>query len=115
MHLILIGYLLTDQLAISLSECRAAQQRVTVASLQSGYIRNDNDRKLISINVLEYTNVIINYVASTFYFTKTNPDPADPYPAALIEADNTTPESWVINCARFPLLVVRWDVSNVRS
>ena len=64
------------------------------------YIRNNNDGKLISINVLEYATVIINYVASTFYFTKTNPDPADPYPVVLIEADNTTSESWVIKACK---------------
>ena len=58
------------------------------------YIRNDKDGNLISINVLEYATVIINYVASTFYFTKISPNPVDPYPVVLIKADNTTSESW---------------------
>ena len=68
------------------------------------YIRNNKDGNLISINVLEYATVIINYVASTFYFTKISPNPTDPYPAVLIEADNTTSESWVIKACKVSLI-----------
>ena len=68
------------------------------------YIRNDKDGNLISINVLEYATVIINYVASTFYFTKISPDPTDLYPVVLIEADNTTSESWVIKGCKVSLI-----------
>lgn len=64
------------------------------------FIKNNKDGKLISINVLEYASVIINYAAVSLYF-KENHDPSNPYPTALLFADNTTAESWSIKgCKR---------------
>jgi len=63
------------------------------------YIKNNDNNTLISINVLEYAALIINYVAATHYF-QINPDPSDPYPSVLLYADNTTAESWVIKACK---------------
>lgn len=65
------------------------------------FVKNnaDNTLILISINVLEYAGLIINYVAAT-YFYHLNPDPADPYPSVLLYADNTTAESWAIKACK---------------
>jgi hypothetical protein len=41
--------------------------------------RNNADGKLISINVLEYASVIINYAAMSLYFQQ-NKDPSNPFP-----------------------------------
>ena len=57
------------------------------------YIKNNKNDTLISINVLEYAALIINYIAATFFFHK-NPSPSDPYPTTLLYADNTTAEAW---------------------
>ena len=58
------------------------------------YVRDNKSGRLVSINVLEYAALIISYVASTSYFLR-NKDPSDPYPVALLWADNTTAEAWV--------------------
>ena len=60
------------------------------------FIKMRGDERFISINVLEYATVIINFVAATYYFTKVAPDATDPFPVVLIEADNTSAESWTI-------------------
>ena len=59
------------------------------------YIRDNQTNDLVSINVLEYAGIIINYVASTHYFLL-NPREDDPHPITLLIADNTTAESWII-------------------
>ena len=59
------------------------------------YIQNNKDGKLISINALEYAGIIITYVASTHYFLQ-HPRTDDPHPIALLMADNTIAESWII-------------------
>jgi hypothetical protein len=64
------------------------------------YIKNNKDQKLISINVLEYAGVIINYIASTHYFREHKNDPEDPYPTVLLYADNTTAEAWTIKACK---------------
>ena len=64
------------------------------------YIRERGDTRLISINVLEYATIIISYIASTHYFTMVSPDESDPYPVVLIEADNTSAESWTIKACK---------------
>ena len=56
---------------------------------------SNRDGKLISINALEYAGIIITYVASTHYFLQ-HPRADDPHPIALLMADNTTAESWII-------------------
>ena len=57
------------------------------------YIRNNKNGMLISINVLEYAAILINYAAS-YHFFQQNPDSSDPYPMVLFMADNTSSESW---------------------
>ena len=58
------------------------------------YIRNNKDGKLISINVLEYAAILINYAAAYHYYHN-NHDPSDPYPMVLFYADNTASEAWM--------------------
>ena len=52
------------------------------------YRRNNKDGKLVSINVLEYAALLINYAATTLYYLS-HPDPSDPSPLVLFNADNT--------------------------
>jgi hypothetical protein len=63
------------------------------------FVKNNADNTLISINVLEYAGLIINYVAAT-YFYHLDPNPTDPYPSVLLYADNTTAESWAIKACK---------------
>ena len=58
------------------------------------YIRSNANGQLVSINVLEYAAIIINYAAAYHYYS-TNPDPSDPYPSVLLYADNSACESWM--------------------
>ena len=47
------------------------------------YVRNNKDGSLISINVLEYAALLINY-AATYHYYSTHPDQSDPYPVVLL-------------------------------
>ena len=58
------------------------------------YVKNNKDGSLISINVLEYAALLINY-AATYHFYKLHPDASDPYPLVLLRGDNTASESWI--------------------
>ena len=62
--------------------------------------RKCKDRRLISINVLEYASLIINYAAMSLYYRK-NKDPSNPFPIALLYADNVAAEIWCMKgCKR---------------
>jgi hypothetical protein len=62
--------------------------------------RADNiDGQLISINVLEFATVIINYIASLHVITTTSYT-ADPYPVLLNVTDNTSALSWTLHSCR---------------
>ena len=58
------------------------------------YIRSNKDGTLISINVLEYAAILINYAAAIHYFNN-NTEVADPYPVVLFRTDNSASESWM--------------------
>lgn len=58
------------------------------------YVRSNNSGDLVSINVLEYAALLINYAAA-FHFYREHPDPMDPFPSVLFYADNTAAESWM--------------------
>ena len=61
---------------------------------------NDNkDGKLISIKVLEFVTVIINYIAS-LHVTTTTKIINDPYPVLLNITDNASALSWTQNACR---------------
>ena len=64
---------------------------------------NNADGKLISINVLEYASVIINFAAMTLYFQQ-NQDPSNPFPLALLFADNVSAEIWALKGCKSSLL-----------
>merc|ERR1712086_556491 len=53
----------------------------------------NRDSNLISINVLEYLTVIIDYCAAYVIVTTTNVTD-DPHPVLLSMADNTLADSW---------------------
>lgn len=66
-------------------------------------MRSNKEGKLISINALEFATVIISYAAISLFF-KENVDSSNPFPTALIYADNTSAESWAIKgCKRSPM------------
>ena len=74
-----------------------------IRQLTLRFMRTNKNGRLISINALEFATVIINYAAITLYFRE-NEDPTNPFPTALIFADNTTAESWAIKgCKKSPL------------
>ena len=58
------------------------------------YIHSNKGGKLISINVLEYAALLINYAAAYHYYGQ-HPDPSNPFPQVLFYADNTAAESWM--------------------
>jgi hypothetical protein len=59
-------------------------------------MKDNKDGKLISINVLEFVTVIINYIAS-LHVTTTTKIINDPYPVLLNITDNTSALSWTQN------------------
>ena len=75
-----------------------------IRQLTLRFMRTNKNGRLISINALEFATVIINYAAITLYFRE-NEDPTNPFPTALVFADNTTAESsWAIKgCKNSPL------------
>jgi hypothetical protein len=59
---------------------------------------NNDDGKLISINVLVFITVIINYMASLHVLELTKPT-EDPYPVLLNITDNSSAQRWTTtNC-----------------
>jgi hypothetical protein len=67
------------------------------------YHQNNRDGKLISINVLEFASVIINYAAMSLYF-RLHQDPSNPFPIALLFADNVAAEIWTLKGCKRSLL-----------
>ena len=62
------------------------------------YRANNDDGRLISINVLEFLTVIINYIASLHVWKLTTPTD-DPYPVLLNITDNSSAQRWTTtNC-----------------
>jgi hypothetical protein len=64
------------------------------------YIKSNKDGALISINVLEYAALIINFIAATHFFLKRSPSASNPTPTVMLFADNTTAESWVTKACK---------------
>ena len=65
--------------------------------LRSLLHRKDNkDGQLVSINVLEFVTVIVNYIASLHVITTTSLI-NDPYPVILNITDNALALSWTLN------------------
>ena len=56
------------------------------------YVRNDVDGSLISINVMEYTTLLITYAGAIYYYC-CHPDVTDPYPLVLFYINNTASEA----------------------
>ena len=67
---------------------------------QTFLLKSDNrDGTLISINVLEFVTVIINYIASLHVITSTN-FTEDPHPVLLNVTNNTLALSWTTGACR---------------
>lgn len=60
---------------------------------------NNEGSLLISINVLEFATVIINYCAALHIFRTTN-STEDPHPVLLNIADNASALSWPLNTCK---------------
>jgi hypothetical protein len=54
---------------------------------------------LVSINILEFVMVIINYCAA-LYVVWTSPVIDDPHPVTLNVTDNSSPLSWTLNTCK---------------
>ena len=67
------------------------------------YRRNNSDGQLISINVLEFVSIIINFAAMTLFFQQ-HRDPSNPFPVGLLFADNVTAETWAVKGCKTSLL-----------
>ena len=61
--------------------------------------KNNKDGKLISINVLEYLTIIINYLAS-LHVIQTTSFTNDPYPVILNMTDNKSALSWTMHSCK---------------
>ena len=57
------------------------------------FTTNNDDGQLVSINVLKFVTVIINYIAALHVIQTTNATD-DPYPVILSITDNTSALSW---------------------
>ena len=63
------------------------------------HLPNNKDEKLISINVLEFVIVIVNYCAALTVIMVENPTD-DPFPILLNAVDNTSAHSWTTHTCK---------------
>ena len=63
------------------------------------YKKNNKDGQLVSINVLEFVTVIINYCAAVHILTSTNLVD-DPYPVILNMTDNISVSNWTTHTCK---------------
>ena len=70
-----------------------------VVHLTRRFIRDKNSKKLISINVLEFVAIIINYATALTYVIE-NPDSSDPHPVSLNWADSKSALRWVTHACK---------------
>jgi hypothetical protein len=63
------------------------------------HLKDDSDKRFISINCLEYVTIILNYCASlvTFASKKVNDDP---YPVILCVTNNTSALNWTLHTSK---------------
>ena len=55
------------------------------------YVETNKDGTLVSINVLEYAALLVNYAAACCYYLR-NPPRDDPFPVVRFYVDNTSSE-----------------------
>jgi hypothetical protein len=63
------------------------------------YLKEDSDKRFISINTLEYVTIIISYCASLIAFA-TQKINNDPYPVVLCVTDNTSALNWTLHTSK---------------
>ena len=70
------------------------------------FVKNNSKGRLISINVLEFVSIIVNYCASLLALELDNPT-NDPHPILMNEADNTSSssKSWVLPVELIPIFL----------
>ena len=66
--------------------------------------------KFISINLLEYATILINYAATSQALTDGLITTEQPYPVVHIDADNTTAVSWTKRPPRQIIKVKRYHL-----
>ena len=64
-----------------------------VAQYTLVYVKTNKDGTLVSINVLEYAALLVNYAAACCYYLH-NPPRDDPFPVVRFFVDNTSSEAW---------------------
>ena len=67
------------------------------------------------INLLEYVAWLINYITTSHHWMCHTPNPCNPHPTILLEADNTTTEVWFENPVNHPSLIEPYNAYNVPS
>jgi len=64
-----------------------------VAKYTLVYVQSNKDGTLVSINVLEYAALLVNYAAACCYYLQHTPRD-DPFPVVRFYVDNTSSEAW---------------------
>ena len=59
------------------------------------FVCSNEHGQLVSINVLKYAGMLINYAAES-YFYQHFPNASNPYSKVLLFADNTAAKSWML-------------------
>ena len=63
------------------------------------HLKNNSDKKFISINCLEYVTIILNFCASLLVFA-TRKINDDPHPVVLCVTDNTSALNWTLHTSK---------------
>ena len=63
------------------------------------HLKDNSDKRFISINCLEYVTIILNYCASLVTFASRKIDD-DPYPIVLCVTDNTSALNWTLHTSK---------------
>ena len=69
-------------------------------------VRSNTHGQFVSINMLEYASMLINYAAASHFYSQF-PNASDPFPKVLFFADNTAAESWMLKVERMQQLMDR--------
>ena len=64
------------------------------------HIKNKKDGRFISINVLEYVTVILNYCGSLVALNQNDGLTSDPHPTVLCVTDNMSAKNWTLHTSK---------------
>jgi hypothetical protein len=68
------------------------------------HIKSKQDNRLISINVLEYVTVILNYCGSLVALNQDGGVADDPHPTVLCVTDNTSAKNWTLHTSKTSII-----------